>query len=106
MRSGVLPRPFVRPTTFPASMRREAKRYNAWNGRTFTRRRWRCSGRGGTTASTATSSMIAPATDDRPYFFHFFKWSTPAGVAALKEGAALPLLEWGYPVLVATLVQA
>jgi spermidine synthase len=49
---------------------------------------------------------VAPATDDRPYFFHFFKWRTLPEVLALKERGGLPLLEWGYPVLVATFVQA
>jgi SAM-dependent methyltransferase len=49
---------------------------------------------------------IAPATDDRPYFFHYFKWRTLPELLALKERGGLPLLEWGYPVLVATLVQA
>lgn len=50
--------------------------------------------------------MIAPATDDRPYFFHFFKWSSLRELLRMKEEGALPLVEWGYPVLVATLVQA
>jgi len=49
---------------------------------------------------------IVPATDDKPYFFHFFKWRTLAELLALKEQGGLPLLEWGYPVLVATLIQA
>ena len=49
---------------------------------------------------------IVPATDDKPYFFHFFKWRTLPELLALKEQGGLPLLEWGYPVLVATLVQA
>jgi SAM-dependent methyltransferase len=49
---------------------------------------------------------IAPATDDRPYFFQFFKWRTLPELLALKEQGGLPLLEWGYPVLVATLAQA
>lgn len=49
---------------------------------------------------------IAPATDDRPHFFHFFKWRALPELLALKEQGGLPLLEWGYPVLVATLAQA
>jgi spermidine synthase len=49
---------------------------------------------------------IAPATDDRPYFFQFFKWRTLPELLALKEQGGLPLLEWGYPVLIATLLQA
>lgn len=50
--------------------------------------------------------QIAPATDDRPHFFHFFKWRALPELLALKEQGGLPLLEWGYPVLVATLAQA
>lgn len=49
---------------------------------------------------------IEPATDDRPYFFRFFRWQTLPELLALKEQGGLPLLEWGYPVLVATLLQA
>jgi SAM-dependent methyltransferase len=49
---------------------------------------------------------IAPASDDRPYFFQFFKWRTLPELLALKEQGGLPLLEWGYPVLIATLIQA
>jgi len=49
---------------------------------------------------------IAPATDDKPHFFHFFKWRSLRELLALKEQGGLTLLEWGYPVLVATLVQA
>ena len=49
---------------------------------------------------------IAPATDDRPYFFHFFKWDVLPEILALRGQGGLPLLEAGYLVLVATLLQA
>jgi len=49
---------------------------------------------------------IAPAYDDRPYFFRFFKWRTLPELLRLKGQGGLPLLEWGYPLLAATLVQA
>ncbi len=49
---------------------------------------------------------IEPATDDRPYFSHFFKWSTLAELLSLRAGGGLPLLEQGYLVLIATFVQA
>ena len=49
---------------------------------------------------------IDPATDDQPHFFHFFKWRSLPELLSLKEQGGLPLLEWGYPVLVATLAQA
>ncbi len=49
---------------------------------------------------------VAPASDDSPHFFHFFKWSSLRELLSLKEQGGLQLLEWGYPVLVATLAQA
>ncbi|HSV59580.1 MAG TPA: SAM-dependent methyltransferase [Variovorax sp.] len=49
---------------------------------------------------------IEPATDDKPHFFHFFKWRVLPELLSLKDRGGLPLLEWGYPVLVATLAQA
>lgn len=49
---------------------------------------------------------IQPATDDKPYFFNFFKWSVLPEVFTLMGRGGMPLLEWGYLVLVATFVQA
>lgn len=49
---------------------------------------------------------IEPATDDRPYFFRFFKWDAAAELFALREQGGIGLLDWSYPLLVATLVQA
>ncbi len=49
---------------------------------------------------------IAPATDDRPYFFHFFRWQTLPELLQLRDRGGLPLLDWGYPLLIATLLQA
>jgi spermidine synthase len=49
---------------------------------------------------------VAPATDDRPYFFHFFRWRTLPEVLALRTAGGAGLIEWGYLVLVATLLQA
>ena len=49
---------------------------------------------------------IEPATDDRPHFFRFFKWNSAAEIFGLREHGGMPLLDWSYPLLVATLVQA
>ena len=49
---------------------------------------------------------IAPATDNRPYYFHFFKWATLPEVIALRKVGGAALIEWGYLVLIATLLQA
>lgn len=49
---------------------------------------------------------LEPATDDRPFFFHTLKWSTLPELLALRAQGGLPLIEWGFVILVATLVQA
>jgi Spermidine synthase len=49
---------------------------------------------------------LRPATDDQPYFFHFFKWNALPEILALRGKGGMPLLEAGYLVLVATLLQA
>ncbi|MDO8292612.1 MAG: SAM-dependent methyltransferase [Gallionella sp.] len=49
---------------------------------------------------------IEPATDDRPHFFRFFKWNSAAELFDLRGQGGMTLLDWSYPLLVATLVQA
>lgn len=49
---------------------------------------------------------IEPATDDRPYFSHFFKWSALPELVSLRASGGLPLLGQGYLILIATFVQA
>ena len=46
---------------------------------------------------------IQPATDDRPYFNHFFKWKAFSEIYQLRRQGGMPLIEWGYIILVATL---
>jgi len=49
---------------------------------------------------------IRPATDDKPYFFDFFKWKSLPYMIRTMPRQWLPYSEWGYLVLVATLLQA
>ena len=49
---------------------------------------------------------VAPATDDRPYFFHFFRWQLLPELIALRGQGALTLLDTGYLVLIGTLALA
>ncbi|MGD8642895.1 MAG: hypothetical protein PVI15_01325 [Chromatiales bacterium] len=49
---------------------------------------------------------LEPATDDRPYFFNFFRWGVLPELIQLRGRGGLSLLEAGYLVLIATLVQA
>jgi spermidine synthase len=50
--------------------------------------------------------VLTPATDDKPYFFQFFRWSGFVAALAARDRGGLGLVEWGYPILVLTLVQA
>ncbi len=49
---------------------------------------------------------IEPATDDKPYFFYFFKWKTLPEIISLIGRGGAPQLESGYLILIATLIQA
>ncbi len=49
---------------------------------------------------------LEPATDDKPYFFHFSKWSALPEVMALRKRGGASLIEWGYLILIATIFQA
>lgn len=49
---------------------------------------------------------IAPATDDKPHFFHFFKWRALPELLALRTRGGAALIEWGYLILIATILQA
>ncbi len=49
---------------------------------------------------------IEPARDDRPYFHDAFRWSALPELLALRSAGAVPLIEWGYVILLATLAQA
>ncbi len=49
---------------------------------------------------------VTPASDDRPYFFHFFRWSSSREIASQFEQGGMALMELGYPVLIITLLQA
>jgi hypothetical protein len=50
--------------------------------------------------------FVQPATDDRPYFFHFFRWRALPSMLRTAGPAWIPFVEWGYLILVATLIQA
>jgi len=46
---------------------------------------------------------LQAATDDQPYFHHFFRWSTFEELLVLRNQGGMQLIEWGYLVLLATL---
>jgi Spermine/spermidine synthase domain len=49
---------------------------------------------------------IEPATDNKPYFFNYFKWSVLPEIFSLKGEGGMSLLGMGYLILVATFLQA
>ena len=49
---------------------------------------------------------IEPATDNKPYFFHFFKWDSMREVMELRKRGGAGLIEWSYLIVVSTLMQA
>jgi spermidine synthase len=49
---------------------------------------------------------VSPATDDRPYFFDFFKWQALPELLERRALGGAALLDWGYLILMATLLQA
>jgi hypothetical protein len=49
---------------------------------------------------------LTSPTDDQPYFHHFFTWRALPEILRLKDRGGLPLMEIGYPILLATLLQA
>lgn len=49
---------------------------------------------------------IAPASDDRPFFFRFFRWESASELWRMRGAGGLALLEWGYLTQWATLIQA
>jgi len=49
---------------------------------------------------------LRPATDDRPYFFDFFRWRALPELLELRASGGAALLDWGYLILFATLLQA
>lgn len=49
---------------------------------------------------------LRPATDDQPYFSQFFRWQTLPEILSLLDQGSVFLLESGYLLLLAALVQA
>jgi hypothetical protein len=49
---------------------------------------------------------LAPATDDRPFFFDFFKWRALPELLHRRSLGGAALFDWGYLILAATLIQA
>jgi spermidine synthase len=91
---------------YPGMPATEANRYNILHQDYFHRAAVALLGDGRERFLAAYKFDLAPATDDRPYFFKFFKWEALPEILALRGQGGLPLLESGYLILVVTLIQA
>ena len=91
---------------YPGMPREEANRYNQLQQPWFFEAVNRLLGPGRAEFMDGYKFNIRPATDNRPYFSHFLKWETLPELLALRDRGGMPLLEWGYLVLVVTLVLA
>jgi len=94
------------PAWYPGLKAAEANHYNRLREAYFYQGASALLGEDRQAFSDAYKFRLQPASDDRPYFHNFFKWSTLDEILALREQGGLPLLETGYLVIVATLVQA
>jgi hypothetical protein len=91
---------------YPGMGSAEANRYNVLEQDYFYRGSQALLGKQRENFMADYKFRLQPATDDQPYFFHFFKWRVVPELMALKGQGGLPLLEMGYPILVVTLIQA
>ena len=91
---------------YPSMAVREANRYNSLDQPFLFEGATALLGHGAAEYFERYKFQIEPATDDKPYFFHFFKWRTLPEMLSLRKRGGAGLIEWGYLVLVATLIQA
>ena len=91
---------------YPGMTRAEANRFNQLDRPYFFDAAQALLGDGAEQFFARYKFDIRPATDDRPYFSHFFRWAHAGELFALRTRGGAGLLELGYLVLVATLLQA
>lgn len=91
---------------YPGMRREEANRYNILDAPYFYDGATALLGEARHGFMATYKFNLNPATDDRPYFDSFFKWTSLPEQVALHSGAGYPLAERGYLLLVATLLQA
>jgi len=90
----------------PGLKREEANRYNVLHEPWFFDGAQALAGPGRDDFVRRYKFDIRPARDDRPYFFDFFRWRSLPEFIELRAQGGAAMIEWGYPILIATLVQA
>jgi spermidine synthase len=91
---------------YPGMDEREANRYNVLPEPYFHRAARALAGPEKESYLERYKFHIAPATDQRPYFFRFFEWQTLPELLELRGRGGTPLIQWSYLIVVATLAQA
>ncbi len=91
---------------YPGMQRDEANRYNILREPYFYQAAEAMLGPDSEGFMDRYKFRLQPASDDKPYFHNFFKWSTLEEILSLRGQGGMPLLEAGYLVLLATFVQA
>ncbi len=91
---------------YPGMAESEANRFNLLDEPIFFDAATRLLGPGRRDLFDSYPFDVAPATDDRPYFFHFFRWRTLPELLRLRALGSPALVEWGYVLLVAALAGA
>ena len=91
---------------YPGMSRNEANRYNVLSGPQFFDAATALLDLRGDDFLASYKFNVAPSSDDRPFHFHFFKWRHFPEMLALRARGGMGLLELGYIVLVAALIQA
>ncbi|MDH3453175.1 MAG: SAM-dependent methyltransferase, partial [Gammaproteobacteria bacterium] len=91
---------------YPGMQRAEANRYNLLDRPYFHEGAVRLLGSGRDQFVDRYKFSLTPATDDKPYFSHFFRWNTLPEILSLRGRGGESLLEVGYLTLVVTLLQA
>jgi spermidine synthase len=91
---------------YPDMSRNEANRYNILSGPQFFDAATALLGPGREQFLSSYKFHVSPSSDDRPFHFHFFKWRHFPEMLALRARGGMGLLELGYIVLIAALVQA
>lgn len=90
----------------PGMARSEANRFNRLAEPSYHDGARALLGDGADRFIAAYKFAIAPATDDRPHFFHFLRPGTLPELFRLRGAGGLALVDWGYPLLLAALLQA
>jgi len=91
---------------YPGMSRGEANRYNILSAPLFFDAAGELLGPGRDRFLSSYKFDVAPSTDNRPFHFHFLKWRHLPDLLALRARGGMGLLELGYFVLIAGLIQA